>query len=1155
MTRPRSRAIAKAFVPAALRTAILDVCPIQVDQTMRFPCLIILATGLLSTASPAIAAADDPEKPGGHAYDPTVAPASPDAARSMASFRVGNGLKLELFAAEPLLANPVAFGFDEKGKVYVVETFRLHHGVTDNRGHMGWLDDDLASKTVADRVAMYKKHLGKEAATYATEHDRIRLVEDRDGDGKADHSTVFADGFNDMADGLAAGVLARKGDVYFTNIPSLWMLRDQNGDGKADFKKALHTGYGVHVAFLGHDLHGLRFGPDGRLYFSIGDRGLNVTTADGRKLYAPDTGSILRCEPDGSKLEIHATGLRNPQELAFDEFGNLFTVDNNSDSGDKARLVYVIEGGDSGWRMGYQYLESPESRGPWNAEKLWYPQFNGQASYIVPPLVNLSDGPSGLTYNPGVTLLPSKYAKHFFLADFRGSSNLSGLRSFTVRPNGAAFELGESEQFLWGMLATDVDFGPDGALYVSDWVEGWNLTGKGRIYKLSDPSVDRKAADEVKRLLAEGFEKRSIDELTRLLAHADQRVRQEAQFALADQGEKGIQPLRAIAEKFGNKADRPEIGGRDRLSRLHAIWALGQIGRRWHRTVDAAIAPLAPLLKDSDEEIRAQAAKVLGESGNPRFAVDLLDVLGKDSSPRVRSLAAIALGKLGDPQALPELVKVLRANDDKDPFLRHAAVMGLASVKETEELMTAAKDSSPAVRRGILLALRRRQSPEASKFLNDSDPSIVTEAARAIYDVPIASAMPALASLADRPGLDETTLRRVINAIPRSGDKADPKALASLAARPEVPRAIRIEALEILGDWAVGSGRDRVTGLWRPIGKLPADAAVSALASVFEGLLKDPSPRIQLSALRAIGPLPLKAAGPTIAGIVADTERPYLTRVTALKALDRLADPRLGEAVLKAVKDPESAVRIEGQRLLAKLRPDDALPVLSGVLDSGQTRERQGAFATLASMPAGGADEIISRWMTRLKEGKVAAEVELDLLDAARQRKSEAITKLLEEHEAIRPKDDPVALYRESLVGGDASRGAKILAEKAEVSCVRCHKVKGKGGEVGPELTGIGTRQDRRYLLEAIVAPNKQIAKGFETLLLATDDGQVISGILKEETADSVRLMTPEGRMVTIAKARIEERKTGTSAMPTDLLQQLSKAEIRDLVEYLTTLK
>ncbi len=144
--------------------------------------------------------------------------------------------------------------------------------------------------------------------------------------------------------------------MWYTCIPNLWLLQDSKGTGHADLKKVLQTGYGVHISFIGHDLHGLKFGPDGKLYFSIGDRGLHVETA-GQVISNPDSGAVLRCDPDGSQLEIVASGLRNPQELAFDKFGDLFTGDNNADGGDAARWVQIVEGGDSGWRIGYQYMK------------------------------------------------------------------------------------------------------------------------------------------------------------------------------------------------------------------------------------------------------------------------------------------------------------------------------------------------------------------------------------------------------------------------------------------------------------------------------------------------------------------------------------------------------------------------------------------------------------------------------------------------------------------------------------------------------------------------------------------------------------------------------------------------------------------------------
>ena len=184
-------------------------------------------------------------------------------------------------------------------------------------------------------------------------------------------------------------------DSFYACIPDLWRLRDRDGDGAAEERDRLSSGYGVHVALLGHDLHGLTLGPDGRLWFSIGDCGFHVEQ-DGRVLDLPHCGAVLRCELDGSGLEVVHTGLRNPQELVFDDRGDLFTGDNNSDGGDRARWVQIVEGADSGWRFYYQYVTAPVLRGPWNDEELWKPHHDGQPAYILPPIANLADGPAGL---------------------------------------------------------------------------------------------------------------------------------------------------------------------------------------------------------------------------------------------------------------------------------------------------------------------------------------------------------------------------------------------------------------------------------------------------------------------------------------------------------------------------------------------------------------------------------------------------------------------------------------------------------------------------------------------------------------------------------------------------------------------------------------
>src|SRR4051794_37188197 len=367
---------------------------------------------------------------------------SPDEA--LTQVQVATGLTVAIWAAEPLLANPVSFAFDEKGRCFVAETDRAGsgRGVPDTRGHMYWLDDDLACRTVADRLAMYRRTYGnhKLYAGFEKYSDQLRLVWDSTGSGKADKSTVFSGGYNRPEDGIAAGVLARKGGVYFTCIPDLYLLKDTKGTNTADVKQSLSSGYGVRVQFYGHDLHGLRMGPDGKLYFTVGDRGLHVVQKNGTVVSNPDSGAVLRCDPDGTHLEIVHIGLRNPQELAFDDSGNLFTFDNNSDSGDKARWVHVVEGGDSGWRAGYQYgtLYHPPgvpqgNRGPWNAEKVWHvpgPD-GGPPAYVVPPLANFGNGPAGITHYPGVGL-NDRFKDHFFACDFTGGPGGSVIWSLAV---------------------------------------------------------------------------------------------------------------------------------------------------------------------------------------------------------------------------------------------------------------------------------------------------------------------------------------------------------------------------------------------------------------------------------------------------------------------------------------------------------------------------------------------------------------------------------------------------------------------------------------------------------------------------------------------------------------------------------------------------
>jgi quinoprotein glucose dehydrogenase len=996
----------------------------------------------------------------------------------------------------------------------VVETHRLGNCTFDIRGHMAWVDDDLACRNVADREAMHRKYMGDKYEKL-TDTERVRFLEDRDGDGRVDHAGTFAEGFGTPATGLAAGVISRGDDVWFACIPDLWKFK--NVDGQGSEKTLLHTGYGVRMGYIGHDLHGLRFGPDGKLYFSIGDRGVHVEK-DGKVLVEnPDSGCVMRCNPDGSGLEVFATGLRNPQKLAFDAYGNLWTGDNNCDAGDAARWTYVMEGGDCGWRVGYQ--QAP-GRGPWMAEKLWGMDAWQTAPSEVPPVAHIGHGPSGICYNGGIGL-PEAYKDHFFFTDFPGS-----VLSFGVKPKGAGFEVADLKTFVGDVWPTDVEIGNDGAVYFSDWINGWGMPNKGRIYRISEPTLAK--SDEVreaKEIIAKGMTDRAPGDLAKLMGHPDQRIRSAAQVALVTQ--KASAALEEVL-KSG-----PLLG------RIHAIWGLGQLG---------AGEKLLAGLADTEPEIRAQTAKVLGDQRRAEAFSGLLPLL-KDPSARVRSFSAMALGKIGNKEAVGPLFDMLRENADRDAWLRHAGVIGLVWIGDAVAVAAKAKDESASVRLAALLALRRLNRPEVAGFLEDKEAAIAFEAARAISDAPVNAAMPALAAMLGKK-LPDQAWSRAINAAYRTADAAG---LIRFSARKDVPDAARAEALKALAEWEKPSGRDRILHVWRPIPTRDASAAREGLSPAVDALLEEGSDPVKEAAAQAAGALEIKSAGAKIAQL-AGKGKPAGVRIAALRSLSALKDDRLAVAVMAAVEDKDPNLRKEGTKLLAQLKAPNVVALLEKLAtDEGPVGVRQNAVESLGRMAGGDAEKALSKLLEALLAGKLPAALRLDVLDAAAQ-KAALKDKVAQAH-AGEKKDDPLAPYRDTLEGGDPDNGRKIFFEKAESGCAKCHKVRGRGGEVGPVLDTVGGQKTREYLLEAIVVPNKEIAQGFAQAIFLMQSDAVETGRVEKENDKEVVILLADGNRKTLVKSDIKGRKVGLSAMPEDEVKHLTKRELRDVVEFLASLK
>ena len=1116
--------------------------------------------------------------------------------QAAAGFAIPADFRVELFAAGADVANPVAFAIDEQGRAFVCETFRQEHGVSDNRGqNREWVDADLASQSVADREAYHRRLLGAKVADWESHDDRVRLLVDTDGDGRADTAKIYAEGFNRLIDGTAAGLLARRGDLFLTCIPALYRLRDLDGDGRIGpsppEREIISEGYGCRVAYRGHDLHGLALGPDGRLYFSIGDRGYRVEH-EGRVAAEPGRGAVFRCRPDGSEFEVFATGLRNPQELAFDDLGNLFTVDNNCDGGDQARLVHLVPGGDSGWTMEYQYLPD---RGPWNREGMWKLPHEGQPAWIVPPLAHIGAGPAGLAAYPG-TGLPERFAGRFLLCDFRGGAAQSSIRSFRLEPAGGSFRLVLDEETFRNVLATDVEFGPDGAVWVSDWVHGWSGEGTGRIWRFLPKERDESLVAEVRSLLAGDWSGLPQARLVELLGHADRRLRVEAQWELERRGAR--EPLLAVL-----------AGSGPLLSRVHAIWGLAALSDGGG---DADLtAAITACLADSAKEIRSVACRTLGDlprAGSGEVLSLLADRLD-DPDPHVRVAAGISLGRLADSEASlspqdaatggpenprcvpgspawnkvrdgflhgqlggrtlePAVVeRILAAADrdlESDGYLRHAVVSAMAGGFDAAALGRAATDSRASVRLAACLAMRRRHDARIGKFLGDQ-PRIAAEAVRAIHDLPLPDLFEPLAARLAKPavpGSDQSLAElqaaaditcRMVSAAERMGTPTAAALLAAAATNEHLPAAARVMALEALGDWAAPPDRCRILGRWQPhaSGRDPA-LAWKALERVLPEVLAARDGSIRRAALDAVAEL---AAGgditPLLAGISEDRNWEGSSRAAALVALadkDRAVATGVAERLLQDASPP---VRSAARGVLAIADPARMVGEWERVVSdpAADLSERQASIDLVAMLEHPAATDLVGRLADRLTAGELDPAMALEVREAASRRLGRAVMP------PTGQADDPLNAWADTVAGGDAARGREIFFGKVEVSCVRCHQAEGIGGEVGPRLDGIGSRKDARYLLESIVSPDTQVAEGFQTTILITDEGRPISGIVVSEDDERLTLRSAEGELVVVPLSEIEERVAGPSSMPADLAGKLSRRELRDLMAWLVSLQ
>lgn len=521
-------------------------------------------------------------------------PAEHSPESSLADLKVYDGLEVTLFASEPMLTNPTNIDIDARGRVWVCEAYNY-------------------------RNELNPKNPVKE------EGDRILILEDTDGDGKADKQTVFYQG-KDIDASLGVCVLGNK--VIVSSAPNVFVFTDEDGDDVPDKKEILYQG--IQGVQHDHAVHSFNFAHDGRLYFAMGNEGKNlldakgdtITDIHGNKVVTNGKpyrqGLVLRTALDGSNVEVVANNFRNNYEPAIDPYGTIWQSDNDDDGNKATRINYVMEFGNygftsaltgEGWRARRTNMEKEIPL------RHWYLNDPGN----VPNLLQTGSGsPTGMTVYEG-TLLPDVF--HGQMIHAEPGHNV--VRAYPVENDGAGYKAtiinileGQNDQWF---RPSDVSIAPDGSLFVADWYDpgvGGHQVGdleRGRIYRIAPPKTGYKVPTV-------SFE--NPDESTQALLSPNVATRYLAWTALAKARTSAEDALKKLWESSNPR------------HRAQALWLLA-------RLEGAGDAYIAQALNDQDANIRIAGIRVARELN--KDVLTLVTPLTKDPSPQVRREIAIAL--------------------------------------------------------------------------------------------------------------------------------------------------------------------------------------------------------------------------------------------------------------------------------------------------------------------------------------------------------------------------------------------------------------------------------------------------------------------------------------------------------------------------------
>ena len=445
------------------------------------------------------------------------------------------------------------------------------------------------------------------------------------------------------------------------------------------------------------------------------------------------------------------------------------------------------------------------------------------------------------------------------------------------------------------------------------------------------------------------------------------------------------------------------IAQRDnQLARIHGIWGIGQlIDQDGKYAVDLITA-----ITDADEEIGAQAIKVLGDR-KVAAAGNVIQAAVGHINPRKSFFAAQAIGRIKHQPAQDDLVKLLIDNADNDVYLRHAAVLALSRLGNIDYLAKLSSHTSRSARIGGVLALRRLKSPEIKVYLQDPEEYIVTEAARAINDdESIPGALSDLANLVNQTKFkSEPLLRRAINACLRVGEPAQLDMLIAFAQRKDVSNSLRAEAMSTIGSWADPSVLDRVDGRYRGEFKRDAEMVKGKILPILKSLMSSKDPDVLMASTRLISELNLIDYATDLEQLFSKNDSADV-RVAALNALNQLKFSGLDKVIASGMKDKSPKVRAASLGLLNKIEISEALlaQTVKDFMAKGSPREQQRLMEVLGKLPLSKTEPILNKLIDDLAAKKLPADLTLELNEAVEATKSASLKEKLK---SIQAGDDP----------------------------------------------------------------------------------------------------------------------------------------------------